>query len=115
MRRPTLNLLVDTTAFVGFVLLVSTGVLVRYVLPPGSGGRALVWGLDRHAWGAVHLWVAAVFLAVLAIAVAPLVSPVERVEHTGAVSGKPGRAELRGAMTLAELERRTGVPATYVL
>jgi hypothetical protein len=66
VRRPTLNFLIDAGAFVGFVFLVSTGVLMRYVLPPGSGKRTVVWGLDRHEWGALHFWIAVVFLAVLA-------------------------------------------------
>ncbi len=148
MRRPTLNLLVDGAAFVGFVFLVSTGVLMRYVLPPGSGTRTLVWGLDRHDWGALHFWIAGVFLAVLAIhlvlhgrwilsvlrgrprqgsgarvalglvgllavlalALAPLVSPVERVEAAGS-----DRPTLRGSMTLSDVDRQTGVPASHVL
>lgn len=67
MRRPTLNLLIDAAAFAGFVFLVSTGVLMRYVLPPGSGRRTVVWGLDRHDWGALHFWIAAAFLGVLAL------------------------------------------------
>lgn len=153
MRRPTLNFLVDAIAFVGFVFLVSTGVLMRYVLPPGSGRRSLVWGLDRHDWGALHFWIAATFLAVLAfhlvlhgrwilsvvrgrphqgsgarvalglvgllailaLGVAPLVSPVERIEQAGSGPGHLERAELRGWMTLADVELRTGVPASHVL
>lgn len=125
MRRPALNFLVDAAAFTGFVFMVSTGVLMRYVLPPGSGKRTVVWGLDRHEWGALHFWIAAAFLgvlalhlalhgrwilsvlrkrpregsgarvalglvgllAVLAIAAAPLVSPVERLEQAGAGRG----------------------------
>ena len=43
-------------AFAGFVLLITTGVLMRYVLPPGSGRRAAIWGLDRHGWGDLHFW-----------------------------------------------------------
>lgn len=153
MRRPTLNLLVDGAAFAGFVFLVSTGVLLRYVLPPGSGLRAVVWGLDRHEWGALHLWIAAVFLgvlalhlvlhgkwivsmlrgrprqgsggrvvlglvgltAVLAIAAAPLVSPVERSESAGSRAGRHEREGIDGQMTLGEVERQTGVASTRIL
>jgi len=67
MKRTTLNFLTDAAGFVGFVLLATTGVLVRYVLPPGSGKHTHVWGLDRHEWGAVHFWVSVAFLAVLAV------------------------------------------------
>jgi hypothetical protein len=153
VRRPTLNFLVDAVAFVGFVFLVSTGVLMRYVLPPGSGKRTLVWGLDRHDWGALHFWIAAAFLAVLALhlvlhgrwilsvlrgrprqgsaarvalgsvgllavvalGVAPLVSPVERIDRAGPGGGHLERADLRGSMTLADVEIQTGVPASHVL
>ena len=67
MKRPTVNLSVDAAAFAAFVLLTSTGVLLRYVLPPGSGHRTLLWGLDRHDWGQIHFWISMAFLAVLAI------------------------------------------------
>jgi len=67
VKRPTLNLLVDAAAFVGFVLLTSTGVLLRYVLPPGSGRLTTLWGLERHGWGEVHFWISMGFLACLAI------------------------------------------------
>ncbi len=157
MRRPTLNLLIDSVAFAGFVFLTTTGVLMRYVLPPGSGHRTVVWGLDRHEWGAVHFWIAAGFLgvlafhlflhwkwilnavrgrpregsgarvglglvgllAVLALAAAPLVSSVERIDGGAGQQresfdqGDP--ASVRGSMTLREVERSTGVPAAYIL
>ena len=43
MNRTTLNFVVDTAAFVGFVLLTTTGVLMHY-LPPGSGHHTTIWG-----------------------------------------------------------------------
>lgn len=67
MKRPTLNLVVDSVAFAGFVLLTSTGVLLRYVLPPGSGRYTTLWALDRHEWGQIHFWISMVFLACLAV------------------------------------------------
>ena len=36
MNRTTLNFVVDTAAFVGFVLLTTTGVLMHYLLRPGA-------------------------------------------------------------------------------
>jgi len=66
MDRGKLILLTDVLAFLGFVALTASGVLMRYVLPPGSGRFVSVWGLDRHAWGTVHFWIAVGFLAVLA-------------------------------------------------
>ena len=66
MKRFNLNFLVDCLGFAGFVLLTATGVLMRYVLPPGSGRSTTIWTLDRHEWGSIHFWIAIAFLAVLA-------------------------------------------------
>jgi hypothetical protein len=136
----------------------ASGVLMRYVLPPGSGHSTTIWGLDRHEWGAIHFWLAIGLLAVLALhvwlhwrwivavlrgrprddsgarialgvvglaallalAVAPVLSPVERDE--GGFRG-PGRSSealeehgsIRGSMTLREVEQTTGVPARTIL
>jgi Domain of unknown function (DUF4405) len=67
VKRPTLNLVVDATAFAAFVLLTSTGVLLRYVLPPGSGRHTTIWGLDRHEWGQIHFWISMAFLTCLGV------------------------------------------------
>jgi hypothetical protein len=80
MKRVHMNFAVDVLAFAAFLLLLSTGVLLRYSLPPGSGeltGRgtghgaaqqlvSLLWGWTRHEWGSIHFWIAAVLLMVLA-------------------------------------------------
>lgn len=67
MKRSTLNLSIDVAAFAGFVLLTTTGVLLRYVLPPGSGHYSTIWGLNRHEWGGIHFWIAIVFFSVLGL------------------------------------------------
>lgn len=67
MKRTHTNFLIDAAAFVEFALLLSTGLLVRYVLPPGSGHSATLWGLGRHDWGGVHFWIAVAFLATLSV------------------------------------------------
>ena len=67
MNRPQLNVLVDAVAFTAFAFLTTTGVLSRYVLPPGSGRYATLWGLNRHGWGDIHFWVAVVLLGVLTL------------------------------------------------
>jgi len=158
MRKPTRNLIVDGLAFAGFLLLVTTGVLMRYVLPPGSGHRATIWGLDRHGWGDLHFWIAVAFLAVLAfhlvlhwrwivsvlrgrpregsglrvglgltglaavvaLALAPLLTPVERIDGGAAGGEQEGHfgshaEDIRGDLTLRELEAQTGVPADHVV
>ena len=67
MKRSKLNFIFDAIAFVGFVFLASTGVLIRYTLPPGSNRFKTIWGLDRHEWGDIHFWVSIVFLGFLAM------------------------------------------------
>jgi hypothetical protein len=59
----------------------TTGFVLKFVLPPGSGRiegagtgwRAaqkpvsLLWGGTRHDWGTVHLWLAVGFLAIVSL------------------------------------------------
>ncbi len=58
MKRNTLNFIVDAASALVVFGLVGTGLLMRFVLPPGSGSRRVVWAMDRHDWGDVHFWVA---------------------------------------------------------
>lgn len=68
MRRHRINYIVDGVFFLLFIVLGLTGILLEYVLPPGSGqGRSRVWGLTRHDWGDVHFWVAVAAGAALLI------------------------------------------------
>lgn len=67
MKRSHLNFVIDITAFAGFIFLTTSGVLLRYLLPPGSGRFATIWGLDRHQWGSVHFWISVFFFAILAL------------------------------------------------
>jgi DNA-binding transcriptional MerR regulator len=158
IRKSDLNFIVDAVAFGCFLFMVATGVIMEYLLPPGSGQQVSIWGLDRHAWGDIHFWLAVVLLttlalhvylhwrwivcvlrrrpsegsgvrmslgitallALLAIALAPVFSPVER--NTAA----PDRAgprwtmsedveEITGSMTLGEAAIQTGVAAGSLL
>ena len=182
MKSSTLKFLIDSIAFVAFVLLASTGLLMRYVLPPGSGRFRALWGMDRHEWGQVHFWIAVAMLAAIALhlvlnwkwvvcmvrgqrpegsglrvalafaglaglvvlAAAPFFGEVEpggepphRLRATATADDSAGPAALPpggaphrghgagagegegpaidGSMTLAEVERLTGVPAAVVL
>ncbi len=47
MKRTALNALIDTLAFVALVFIASTGFLMRYQLPPGSGGFPKEYLLDQ--------------------------------------------------------------------
>lgn len=81
MKRTTLNYVVDVAAFVAFAFLATSGILLRFQLPPGSGRRELVgqgqraldrpvsvlWGLTRHEWGSLHYYLALGLMLVLAL------------------------------------------------
>jgi hypothetical protein len=79
MRRTTVNFIVDAIAFVDLLCLAATGVILKFVLPPGSGGghgygyrggrgpaeiKELL-GLGRHDWGDVHFILSLVFIALM--------------------------------------------------
>jgi len=65
MKRATLISLIDVIAFIAFLFLTSSGILLHYLLPPGSGRWSELWGMPRHQWGEVHFWLSALFFAVL--------------------------------------------------
>lgn len=67
MKRTNLNFTIDVLTFIGFIFLTTTGILMYYVLPAGSGHYVTIWGLDRHQWGAIHFWIAVVFFSILTI------------------------------------------------
>lgn len=69
MRRNTLNFLVDALTLLAIFVMIATGLVIRFVLPPGTGGRhgghgLVLWGMGRHDWGGVHFW-ASIVLGVL--------------------------------------------------
>lgn len=67
MKRSTVISVIDVSAFISFLFLTSTGILMRYMLPPGTGRWSEVWGMTRHQWGDVHFWISVFFFAVLAL------------------------------------------------
>jgi hypothetical protein len=191
MRKNTLNFLVDLATLLAILSMIGTGLILKYSLPPGSGGRGLVlWSLGRHDWGDVHFWIAVSLGALLVVHIVLhwpwVVGTIRRLtSRSGARTGRPasmllnvsciaffvaiagaaagftlfandsvtasvaaarahdaeheqarldapgiGRAaagnpateecdhgplHLRGSMTLADVERQTGLPVTTVL
>jgi hypothetical protein len=81
MKRTDLNLFIDALALAAVVLLVSTGLLIEFRLPPGSGGGGLrghgfgaanrpvetIWGWTRHEWGEVHFSIACVMILIVVV------------------------------------------------
>ena len=67
LKKASLIKLVDIVAFVSFIFVASTGVLLRYVLPPRSGQATEIVGMSRHEWGDVHFYITSIFLSILSI------------------------------------------------
>jgi len=67
VRKYQRNFTVSAIAFALFVALAATGLLMRFVLPKGSGESLAVWGLGRHGWGGLHFWIAVAMLATIAL------------------------------------------------
>jgi hypothetical protein len=70
IKRNTLNFATDLFIAAIFLSIIGTGLVIRYVLPAGSGHSRTLWSLGRHDWGDVHFWlaVAACVLALLHVA-----------------------------------------------
>ena len=74
-RKSKLNFTIDVLGLVFLIAMVGTGLIIRYILPPGSGGRGgghglILWGMDRHEWGDVHFWLSVALLGLLTLHVA---------------------------------------------
>ena len=82
--RKTLITISNISAFVNFLCLMATGAIMRWVLPPRSGGgfghgagrgRRLLdgegvktfLGWDRHDWGSLHFGLAAVLVCIVVL------------------------------------------------
>ncbi len=68
--RTTINFIIDCIFALVMIALIWTGLVMRYLLPPGTGGRMNLWGWTRHEWGTVHFWIAVAAAVVLIVHVA---------------------------------------------
>ena len=66
MKKFEIVKIIDLLSFISLTLIFSTGVFIKYSLPPRSGG-ATVWGLNRHEWGDVHFYISISFLLLLSV------------------------------------------------
>lgn len=76
MKRTTLNFVIDLISFIDLLGIVITGMIMMYVLPPGTGGGGyrggrgqgtarLLWSLSRHQWGKIHYCLALLFIVLM--------------------------------------------------
>lgn len=111
IRKSTFNMVVDALALVVLAMLAGTGFLIAYKLPPGSGGGEgrfgamhgsglSVLGLTRHGWGDVHLILAFVLAALIAV---HLVSHWQWIRTMAKVEGGPSGGMRKAVMLVAAL------------
>jgi len=70
VKRPPLNLMIDTLAAFLFLGMVATGWILHWTMPPGTNKSLELWGLTRHQWGSVHAWISLTLLVTLSAHVA---------------------------------------------
>ena len=58
MNRGHFITLIDILMFCALIALVSTGILMQFLLPPGSEKWVTVWTMNRQVWGEIHFWAA---------------------------------------------------------
>ena len=81
MSRNTLNFILDLVSFLNLSGLVFTGFIMKYILPPGTGGVGRIlhggtgrgvlykelWSMTRHEWGSIHFYLAVMFVVLMII------------------------------------------------
>ena len=50
MSRTALNVIVDAVAYAGLVVLATTGLMLRWQMPPGSGGLHVMGSGSARGW-----------------------------------------------------------------
>lgn len=71
-RKAVINFWLEGLTLAALIGLIMTGFIMRWRLPPGSGGREggmslEMLGLGRHDWGAIHFWVAIAFIVFIVV------------------------------------------------
>ena len=62
-----LNFWIDVAIYLLMGALLFSGFLMKFTMPPGTGGQLTILGFDRHGWGEVHFWIALALLIGVAL------------------------------------------------
>lgn len=79
MSRNTMNFILDLVSFLNLLGLTFTGFVMKYILPPGTGGSGRILrgstgrgiraqellSMTRHEWGSIHFYLAIVFVVLM--------------------------------------------------
>jgi hypothetical protein len=110
-RTQAINFAIDLLSLLALLAIAATGLVLKYVLPPGiRGGRGLrLWDLSRHEWGEIHFWLSVALAGLVLVHivlhwawVCAVVARWFRSKAAGARQLSPGRrAAYGGALLLA--------------
>jgi len=105
MNRSLLNLTIDILAGACLLVMMATGYILRFPLPPTTNRTHKLWELSRHEWGTIHSWASLGLLLVLFVHIAMhwqwiFATIRHRFGQTKAAPGAPLRAAI---LTLAAL------------
>lgn len=105
MNRSLLNLTIDLLAGACLLVMMATGYILRFPLPPSTNRTHKLWELSRHEWGTIHSWASLVLLLVLFVHIAMhwqwiFATIRHRFVQSKAAPGAPLRAAI---LTLAAL------------
>lgn len=119
MKRNTLNFVIDLVSGLVMLGMIGTGLVIRFVLPPGSGRSRILWALGRHEWGGVHFWLAVAAGALLLLHVAlhwqwVCVTLVRIVRPRGEAQGASTSRMARNAAGAVTVVLLVGVFAAFV-
>lgn len=68
MKRNTLNYLIDGLTALSLIGVALTGLVLKFVLPPGSQRAGwTLFDMRRHEWGDVHFWTTVALGALLLV------------------------------------------------
>lgn len=65
MNRTLLNLTINLLAGACLLVMMATGYILRFPLPPTTNRTHKLWELSRHEWGTIHSWASLVLLLVV--------------------------------------------------
>jgi len=111
MNKLLVNILTDLLAAIALTVMVATGIVIWFILPPGTNRTHSLWGVLRHEWGTVHATASVVLLAAITLHVVLhwrwLVTNLCKRAGLGAWAARHGR--LAGAVVVLLLVVPLGV------